>query len=210
MGGRLAHIMTMKRVITISECELPSLAQMLLDRMAANGFIPDAVLGIATGGAVVVDSLPIEVGVSRFTCSVQRPSTVIKQRARMGQRVLKRMPYRVTDILRLVEDRLGERSNPTVLAPTPNLEQALDVIVEAALKQRLHSIAVIDDAVDSGATLACVIEALKQRLPDEVTVRSGAITQTRNPAKSIVQPDYVIYENTLCRFHWSYDYKGNS
>ncbi len=200
--------MITKRVVTISEHDLPSVAQMLLDRMAANGFVPDAVVGIATGGALVVGSLPADSGVTKFTCTFQRPSTVTKQRVRVGRRVLKKMPYRFTNVLRLIEDRVGERSTPTVPLPSPGLEEALDIIGEAARKRGLRRIAVIDDAVDSGATLACVMTALRQRLSAEVTVRSGAITRTRSPAKTIVQPDYVLYENTLCRFHWSYDYQG--
>jgi adenine/guanine phosphoribosyltransferase-like PRPP-binding protein len=202
--------MIAKRVVTISEQELPSVAQMLFDLMSANGFVPDAVVGIATGGALVVGSLPADSSVRKFTCTMRRPSTVTKQRAGIGRRVLKKMPYRVTNVLRLIEDRVGERSTPTVPIASPSLEEALDVVGEAARKQGLRSIAVIDDAVDSGATLACVMSALRRRLPAEVTVRSGVITRTRSPAKTIVEPDYVIYENILCRFHWSYDYKGTS
>lgn len=204
-----AHTKTMpKRVITISERKLPSVAQALLDLMANDGFFPDALLGIATGGALVVDSFPTELNASRFTCSLQRPSTAAKQRTRAGQRALTKMPYLVTDILRVIEDRVREQSRATVPSPPPGLERSLDLVREEVVKQGLRSIAVVDDAVDSGATLACVMSALKKRLPSNVIVRSAVITQTRKSEKTLTQPDYALYENTLCRFHWSYDYRG--
>lgn len=200
--------MKRKRVVTISEQEFRVLARNLLDRMAADGFVPEAVLGIVTGGALLVDSLPPELGGIRFRCSVQRPSTAVKQKAGLAQRILRVMPYQITDILRVIEDLIGERSAVKVPEPPSSLQESLNAVSDTMRERGLQSIAVIDDAVDSGATLACVLEALKERLPTGAVVRSAAITRTRSPALSIAQPDYVIFEDTLCRFHWSFDYKA--
>ncbi len=208
--GLGALAMTMRPVITISEQDVPVLTQQLLDRMAADAFVPDAVLGIAKAGALVVDSLPETAGVARFRCTMQRPSTPAKQRAGLALRVLKKLPYRVTSLLRFIQASARERKTSVVPAPSESLVQDIDIIGAASRVQGFRRIAVIDDAVDSGVTLACVMAALKQRLPAEVAVRSGAITRTRSRAKTIIQPDYFIYENTECRFPWSPDYKGSS
>ena len=197
-------------MITISEQDVPILAQQLLDRMAADAFFPDAVLGIAKAGALVVDSLPETSGVARLTCTMQRPSTPAKQRAGLALRMLKKLPYRVTSLLRFIQASARERKTSVVPAPSQSLIQDIDIIAAASRVQGFHRIAVIDDAVDSGVTLACVMTALRQRLPAEVSIRSGAIARTRSRAKTIIQPDYFIYENTECRFPWSPDYKGSS
>lgn len=202
--------MSIRPVITISEQDVPVLAQQLLDRMAADAFVPDALLGIAKAGALVVDSLPETSGVARFTCTLQRPSTSAKQHAGLALRVLKKLPYRVTSLLRFIQASALERMTSVVPAPSRSLIKDIDVIGAASRAQGFRRIAVIDDAVDSGVTLACVMTALKQRLPAEVTVRSGAITRTRSPEKTIIQPDYFIYENTECCFPWSPDYKGST
>lgn len=197
-------------MITVSEQDLKVLTTTLLDLMAADGFVPDAVVGIANGGALVVDALPAEHDVSRFTCMQQRPSTAIKERAGVGQRILKAMPYRLTNLLRVIEDRIGQRSIPTVPEPSPSLDESLDVVTRTIAEKGIRRVAVLDDAVDSGATLACVSAALTQRLPGGVAVRTGVITRTRSRSQTIFEPDYFVFENTLCRFHWAPDYKGVS
>lgn len=186
------------------------LAQQLLDRMAADAFFPNAIVGIAKAGALVVDSLPETSGFARLTCTMQRPSTPAKQRAGLALRMLRKLPYRVTSLLRFIQASARERKTSVVPAPSRSLIQDIDEIVSASRAQGFHHIAVIDDAVDSGVTLACVMAVLKQRLPAEVSVRSGVITRTRSRAKTIFQPDYFVYENTECRFPWSPDYKGSS
>lgn len=197
-------------MITVSEQDLTVLTTKLLVLMAADGFVPDAVIGIANGGAFVVDSLPADHDVSRFTCMQQRPSTAIKERAGVGQRILKVMPYRLTNLLRVIEDRVGQRSIPTVPAPSPSLDESLGIVIRNIAEKGIRRVAVLDDAVDSGATLACVSGALNQRLPDGVAVRTGVITRTRCRSQTIFEPDYFVFENTLCRFYWAPDYKGAS
>lgn len=200
----------MKRTITISSEELPKVAQKLLDQMVLDGFVPDAVVGIATGGWLVVESLPSDSDFARFICTLQRRSTATKQHTGLAMRILKLLPYSVTDLLRVVEDRIGERAVPAPRAPSPSLAHSLADVGAEVRARGLRNIAVIDDAVDSGATLACVISELARCVPSDVTIRTGAITRTRSPERTIVAPDYVVFENTLCRFHWSYDYRPSS
>jgi hypoxanthine phosphoribosyltransferase len=62
---------------------------------------------------------------------------------------------------------------------------------------------VIDDAVDSGATLATALQVLRDVCPPGTEMRSAAITQTLD--RPMVRPDYVLHRGTLCRFPGSFD-----
>jgi hypoxanthine phosphoribosyltransferase len=62
---------------------------------------------------------------------------------------------------------------------------------------------VVDDAVDSGVTLAAVLRTLRESCPPGTELRTAAITVTRpSPA---VEPDYALWRGVLCRFPWSFD-----
>lgn len=47
----------------------------------------------------------------------------------------------------------------------------------------------VDDLVDSGHTLAAIVQVLRQRRPDVRALRSGVIWQK---ARSVFEPDYVV------------------
>jgi hypoxanthine phosphoribosyltransferase len=64
------------------------------------------------------------------------------------------------------------------------------------------SIVVVDDAVDSGATLARVLDAVSQRAPG-AEIRSAVVTVTT--PEPWVTPRYTLYSRQLCRFPWSLD-----
>lgn len=62
---------------------------------------------------------------------------------------------------------------------------------------------VVDDAVDSGITLAAVLRTLRACCPPATELRTAAITVTR--PDPVVKPDYALYRGVLCRFPWSFD-----
>jgi hypoxanthine phosphoribosyltransferase len=62
---------------------------------------------------------------------------------------------------------------------------------------------IVDDAVDTGVTLAVVMEALVKRAPAAATIRSAVVTLTTT--KPVIAPDYVLIRQKLCRFPWSMD-----
>lgn len=198
----------MKRVITVSERELKKLATQLLDLMVADGFSPDVLIGIANGGAHVVGALPNDRYINQFTCRLQRPSTAFKDRASIGQRIVGALPYRVTDLLRVAEDRLAQRGSVTLPVAPPSLDESLRIAARAICEDGLRNIAVVDDAVDSGGTLVRVVGALRELLPPDADVRTAVITRTRRPDQTLLEPDYFLFESTLCRFHWAPDYRG--
>lgn len=196
-----------KRVITMSSNVLHNEAQALLDTAAADGFVPDLVVGIAAGGLRVAECLHLGPPVHLMSCSLRRPSSAAKQRW-AADRLLRSLPYAVSDRLRLLEDRMYENRPAPASAATPTL---IDEARAIARDVRVHGherLLLIDDALDSGATLACVESALRAVLPERTELRTAVLTATRPPAVRYVQPDYRLYEEVLVRFPWSYDYRG--
>jgi hypoxanthine phosphoribosyltransferase len=68
---------------------------------------------------------------------------------------------------------------------------------------RNPSVLIVDDAVDSGATLAYVLQAVRRLAPPSARIRSAAISQTTE--QPLACPTYVLYYRRLCRFPWSLD-----
>lgn len=198
-------LMKGKPVITISERELPGMVDELVTRVLEDGFTPDVTIGIATGGAMVANQIDPAIAGVRFTCTVQRPQTRLRSGIPGLHAVLRRLPPALADLLRVAEDWVGthvtQASSPRAVAG------ALDPILEAIREQGVSRILVVDDAVDSGATLSGVVTAIRSGVPEATWIRTCAITSTRGPEKALIVPDYVLFERTLCRFHWSSDYR---
>ena len=169
-------------------------------------FRPDLVVGIATGGEVVARvMLPFlheEVGM--VSIRLQRPATEVKQVLRVD-RLLKRAPRRLVDLLRWVEVeyrelayRLSRRaSGPSVTSPRDQV--ALDLLHPVGEVRR---VLVVDDTVDSGRTLRLAQELVRAVNP-LAEVRTAVLTSTwRRPP---VVADYCLFQRTLLRLPWSFD-----
>lgn len=176
-----------------------------LQRQVDARFLPTLLIGIRTGGYTVAlamqGSVTRNLPVAPLTC--RRASTRAKAGVPGLTAVLTRLPLPVLDQLRRLEHRLltGRKRLPG--------ERVLDPAEEAALRAQLaslpagSSVVAVDDAVDSGATLATVMVFAKAAAAPGVTVHSAAITVTVN--EPIVRPDITLYQGVLCRFPWSFD-----
>lgn len=109
--------------------------------------------------------------------------------------MLRRLPRLVLDALRKVEAALLGMRKPRPI----DIAQVI-IPAEIATGKR---ILVVDDAVDSGATLDGVVRALCVAAP-EAEVRTAVVTvTTKHP---LIVPDFVIFNDlTLIRFPWSMD-----
>lgn len=153
------------------------------------GFRPDLIVGIAEGGVEVAGLLfP---SADHFVIASPR-----SHRGAKG-RWLSRLPVRLLDCLRVIELRFRRRRPVLTLPVLPP-----DLLAGAA---KARSILIVDDAVDSGATLQAVVAAIRAAAP-QAGVRSAVLTATRsNP---IARPDYCCFsEGTILRFPWSLDAK---
>jgi len=111
------------------------------------------------------------------------------------------------DGLRWLEHRLL-----TARRRTQAKVQHIDRTEAEAIGQRLaqasgaQRVLVVDDAVDSGVTLATVLRLLRESSPPDTQFRSAVVTVTL--AQPLAEPDFVLYRGVLCRFPWSFDAAG--
>ncbi len=195
------------QVVTLNEEALEKASRDLWSSVERSGFRPTHVVGIVTGGAVVVDRMRAALpdGVQTVTVAMARPGTDLKRRS-ASSRLLSRLPYAVTDRLRVMEAAaLARRNRGRVQDNRPALSAE-----DAAALGRIAGatdarVLVVDDAVDSGRTLAAVAGTLRDRT-DADRVKTAVIVQTQKDVA--VQPDYRLYDGVLCRFPWSNDYRG--
>jgi hypoxanthine phosphoribosyltransferase len=192
--------------MTLTPAKLRELSSALYQEVRADGYRPDAVVGIATGGVHVVDAMGLTPEVLVTTCRLRRPSSQAKE-VGLAQRVLRSLPTPVSDRLRLVEDKWLERKAAVPSEPTTELLNQVERVSMTLEDAHASRILVVDDAVDSGATLKCVLDLLVSRLPHDKEVRSAVLTVTRSADRRCVTPDYALFDSVLLRFPWSNDYK---
>jgi uncharacterized protein len=202
-----------KPVITFDDGELGQAMLALWKQVAHRHPAPDAVVGIASGGLLCAEKLKDSLNLPVFSCAMRRPGTVAKRLPVLQivlQAVLRAMPYSLSNCIRRIEDqqlaRRATKNPPSLRQPSAQLLADVAFVAEAVAAQRLRHVLIVDDAVDSGATLACVYTSLRKAFPQDVSLTTAVITQTRpSPA---FYPDVILFRETLCRFPWSLDFRG--
>lgn len=189
------------RVITLEDKAFSQACADLAAQVLASGYRYDLLVGIATGGAIVAREMPAP---QRVEVRRQRPSTRAKQR--LAGRLLRHMPRPLSDRLRVAESRLyalmARHHKPAVPEVTLD-ENTLATLGALTGRDRKPRILIVDDAVDSGATMLGVLRAVASAAPG-AEIRTAAITQTRDNPLS--RPDYLHFaERVLVRFPWSAD-----
>ncbi|MDE6378751.1 MAG: phosphoribosyltransferase [Duncaniella sp.] len=164
-----------------------------------------AIVGVITGGAVLAEQmLPHLPPMKSFEILFRRPSTKLKDKAPGVFRVLKHLPLCVSNWLRMAESQylyLHSRNQRSVSRPT--LDAELREFVASLPDDK--SLLLVDDSIDSGATLAGCIEALREINP-RVDIVVATLTVTM--PDPLVEPDFHLYSGrTLVRFPWSKDYR---
>lgn len=184
------------KVVTLSLTEVERYARELFDKARIDGFEPDLLLAIQTGGAelgsIMKKHLKAESGY--MACVARRQTTANKKK--LLKKFLHYLPRPILDRLRIIEARKSFKRK--------SRSKIEDVVLPAGI-EKYPRILVVDDAVDSGFTLKAVLEALKEAAPGS-EVRSAAITITSENAAA--ETNYFIYHNEiLVRFPWSMDAK---
>lgn len=179
-----------RHVITLKEDSFRHVVGQLQKKIEATGFVPDAVLSIRRGGEFVGEQMfP---GKPHYAVTLQREST--KRKKGILKNVFRIMPRFLLDRMRILEAwLLSHSSHKAVLSA--------NVILPDLNPHR--SILIVDDAVDSGATLASVFNVARTQFL-HTDFKTAAITVTTE--KPLINPDFSIYNNlTLIRFPWSID-----
>ena len=117
--------------------------------------------------------------------------------------MLATLPEPLLNALRRAEHRLISGHRQAAQPTQINLAEAIAIGNWLRVLSRVARVLVIDDAVDSGLTLATVLQTFRNVCPPEVEVRTAVITVTTE--HPVVAPDYALYRGVLCRFPWSFD-----
>jgi uncharacterized protein len=203
----------LKPVITLDHEGLSHDLRALWARVSVEPIAPDGIVGIETGGFICAKILTQELTLPLFSCALRRPSTAAKSTA-IARRVLAKLPYTVSNLLRSFEDWSLERNSASARGTGPARAIKANAVLAAHIveintqvrAQGLRHLIVLDDAIDSGITLSVVVTALRDVLPEETRITSAVLTQTR--PDPVFKPDVALYYCTLCRFPWSFDYRG--
>lgn len=191
------------KVITVNEPGLDWQARDL-SRMVKNDHPTPfgAVLAVRKGGSYVAEAFlrhfPKEMAGNYFEIDLHRPSSKYKKGLLVS--VLPHVPIWILNTMRFTEAFLLKAQQCLFGIKVPKVD-----LPEGFPADDDSDVLVIDDAVDSGATLKGVTEAIHAIKPGR-KIKILAITVTNQ--KPLVMADYYLYhDSTLVRFPWSKDFK---
>jgi hypoxanthine phosphoribosyltransferase len=175
-------------------------------RMVATSYAPTLLVGVRTGGLVVAEAMARaaegRLPVMPLTC--RRASTATKSRVPFLHELLAVLPRGAVDAMRVLEHRLlSPRRKKQARPPDVDHGEAGAIAALLSCSPGDNRLLVVDDAVDSGVTLATVTDLLRTNCPAPTEIRSAVITVTLEAPRA--EPDYALYHGVLCRFPWSFD-----
>ena len=185
------------KVITLHPQLFAERCRELQELVTKAGFAPDVVVGIATGGEIVAAEMFKDLKHVSIAC--RRPSTTkIKKRFPRLRTMLRKSPLWVRDWMRRVEAYVLRHQNHKVITIDPSM-------VAPEVKEA-RNILIVDDTIDSGATLRSVINVIKRVNPGAKLFVAVLVVTTSDPYE---MPDVMLYEQAkiLIRFPWSIDYR---
>lgn len=193
-------------VLTLTPSLLQEHSHRLASRIQAAGYQPTLLIGILSGGAEVARLLRNDFpDIPYCEVRISRPSTKQKGQG-MTHSLLQRLPISICNLLRTFESRVNEwRSRYQQPVRIGQIELP-SVITSQLNADATTRILLVDDAIDTGATVQQALQQLQSRF-SHVEVRVAVITVTT--AHPVCDADYCLYHNrTLCRFPWSNDYRS--
>ncbi len=192
-------------VVTFDRDSFDEACAALMQLVVQDGW-PDALIGIRTGGLYVAESMAkavdFTVPVMSLTC--RRPSSAAKSKFSAVKKIVSSLPRPVVDKLRVIEHAMLTKKPKRARPENYSFDQGELDILDDWLREAgpNPSIVVVDDAVDTGATLSLVLDAVSHRAPGGL-IRSAVITVTT--ARPWATPRYTLFSRQLCRFPWSLD-----
>lgn len=168
---------------------------------------PDLIIGVLTGGGYVGQRVyqyfAGSGAVSYAEINIERGTTGIKRMFGL-RRMLRRLPVWLLNILRIVEVLMLE-VKARVIVPKRSGEIVLSPEITKSLREGDKRVLVVDDCVDTGATLLKVSEHLKAHFPSSNELKFAVITKAHR--KVLLEVDFFLFNRVLIRFPWSMDNK---
>jgi adenine/guanine phosphoribosyltransferase-like PRPP-binding protein len=189
------------KVIDLSDEERFQGACIRLWRLVASESKPQLIVGVETGGARVAAVMGRESGLPVVTVTRQRSLTRAKQTVAVRY-ALKWLPRHLLDRFRLMESRLREARFNRSGGVLGSRRVVMAAGALNALSTGAQDVLVVDDAVDSGATLADVVARIRA-VNDDLTIRTAVLCNTfRSPG---FEADTVLYRGAIVRGPWATD-----
>lgn len=162
------------------------------------------ILGIKEGGQYLAENV-IEIAKELSSNSIdiqfvkcQRPTTAIKKNMKIFREILNKLPVFLLNQLRVLEYYFLNNKYKKNYHRNIILDENIDF-------QQYEKIMIVDDAVDSGATLQKVYNFVKEKVSNNVDIKTLVVVSTSKTP--IILPDYCLYKGVLLRFPWSMDSK---
>ncbi|MDQ7084908.1 MAG: phosphoribosyltransferase family protein [Sulfurovum sp.] len=197
------------KVLTLSQEMLEFHAKELYLAIEKDNFHADIIIGVATGGVYV--SRPIHTLLKQSSwqgqyheITLSRASSKVKKTFRLKM-LLRYLPYALLNLLRVVESTLFERLKPKIYSPHKEKQSILSSSLIVQIKEA-QSILLIDDAIDTGATLLAIKNVI-QSINVEIQTKIAVLTVTHKAP--YIQADYSLFDRVLLRCPWAEDYKGS-
>lgn len=183
------------KVKTLNNKEITELCRLLIEQIKISDFKPDLILGIKTGGeniARCIKDIYSDNSIKLDFCEIVRDST--NKKKNFFKDHLRNLPLPVLNLMRIIEakfffNKKSRRGIKGLIFPD-NIGSYKKILL-------------VDDAVDSGATINIIKSNLKEL---DAEIKTAVITVTRKDP--VEQPDFTIFnDETLIRFPWSIDSK---
>ncbi len=190
----------MKSVKTLIGVDFDNACHELARKVIMAGFEPDIIIGVKSGGDVLGRIMSSDFPNAYYTTvDASRPGSTTKK---TNGSFLSKLPYFITNAMRIVESY--------VLSMFEHGDSERDVRInfDEKCKELLNKsgckILIIDDAIDSGATLRQVKGKLLGMYPECCCISAVMTVTVPTPAE---KPDFRLFSNKLIRFPWSTDLK---
>lgn len=194
-------------VITLNKSEFEQACDYLALKLAESGDIT-ALIGVRSGGATVAKLVfgyfekhgkkleYYEAGASRYATAAKNSGSMKK--------LFKYLPTFFLDWLRVAEHYI------VTLRMKLSDDVKRNVHLDSGLVDYLANldagrIIIIDDAIDSGATVKILLDEFYSINP-LLEYKIAVLVVTKNVP--LVYPDFYLYQDVLLRFPWSSDYKS--
>ncbi len=179
---------TARAIPVVRLAELPGLAEKLATSVRASGFAPEVIVYIETGARLLAHELGARFTISVVPVWVQRSGQGLKQKLAP---FAARLPVAVRDALRRAEEISGVHR-------VTRRRAKMAVTASLAGKRVL----LVDDASDTGRTLAAARELLRAGGVAASDLRTAVLAATTPRGRAAA--DFFVFDRN-CRMPWSAD-----
>jgi hypoxanthine-guanine phosphoribosyltransferase len=194
------------RVVNATYSDITHFSERCIEDFSSHGNLACSatlVVGIASGGIPLAKEVHRQLHADADAADYMevrccRPSTKSKEEGAPSKlfALVFRLPYFLLNILRLIEHGL--------LASRSNSGRTIEIQGDLSTKA-YKWVLIVDDAVDSGYSMSCVVDYLRENLAATPTLLTASYVVTRN--SPVYRPDFTLFNNVLVRFPWAKDAK---